>query len=110
MPHAFGMDVDDHFVTVAGSTKCLAALSLAEDRLGAGPSSAARPTDGGGRQRAAGGSAAQAHQQREQPAAQQAGAQQQAPPGDVQGHQQTGQALRAALQARLRFRRQFHQV
>jgi hypothetical protein len=99
MPHAFGMDVDDHFVTVGGSTKCLAALSLAEDRLGAGPPPTSKPAGGGSRQRAAGDAAAQVDQQSDQLQGQQAG-----------GQQHTGQALRAALQARLRFRRQFQQV
>ena len=107
MPHAFGMDVDDHFVTVGGSTKCLAALSLAEDRLGAGPPPAPRPADGGGRQSTAGGAAAQVSQSQGQLAG---GQQQQMAVSAAQGDQQVGQALRAALQARLRFRRQFHQV
>lgn len=83
MPHAFGLDIDDRFAQVAGCDKPLAALSLAEDRLAAG---SAR---GGSKQQLEKGTAN----------GKAAGSDAKADP-----------AMRAALLARLRFRRNLHQV
>ncbi len=87
MPHAFGLDIDDRFADVAGCDKPLAALSLAEDRLAAGS--------------ARGGSKQQPEKQPGKGAAngKAAGSDARADP-----------AMRAALLARLRFRRNLHQV
>lgn len=122
MPHAFGLEVEDHHCVVGGSAKCLAALSLAEDRLNAGPRSAATPNSASGKPGqqgsppAAGGSGtrqAQQQQQQGQPA-QRHGQQAQLAAGgaDTAGPGQSGAdpAMRAALLARLRFRRHLHKV
>lgn len=119
MPHAFGLDVEDHFVTVGGSTKCLAALSLAEDRLAAGPRGAGASAAAGCKQGQNKGRASSAAAGKQQSAGQQqSAAPQQGQPQQSAEQQQhnssedvsLGPAFRAALLARLRFRRSFHQV